>query len=269
MVPSGQFLYRDINVMNGVRYSYNVSAVNSVGEGPKSIGVSAKPMTIPSAPQNLEARAGDGYVFLTWGSPISSGGSPITNYRIYRGSGPGQKTFLAEIGKIRFYNDTDVTNGITYYYIVSCLNVVGESSFSNEVNATPDKDTDGDGIPNHKDWDDDNDGYLDDYDDFPLNSSEWLDTDDDGIGNNADPDDDDDGYLDDEDADPLDPNIWEFPEEKSESDSTWVWILIAAIIIICIIVLLLILRKIGPGLGKKASEEEESELQEQKEIKEP
>jgi YD repeat-containing protein len=57
-------------------------------------------------------------------------------------------------------------------------------------------DTDGDGIPDSEDPDDDNDGYLDEKDAFPLDPDEWLDTDGDGIGNNADTDDDDDGHDD-------------------------------------------------------------------------
>lgn len=69
-------------------------------------------------------------------------------------------------------------------------------------------DTDGDGIPDVNDGDDDNDSYLDGNDAFPLDSNEWLDTDDDGTGNNADPDDDGDTYLDKDDAFPLDLNEW-------------------------------------------------------------
>ncbi|MEJ6546659.1 MAG: gliding motility-associated C-terminal domain-containing protein, partial [Flavobacteriaceae bacterium] len=57
-------------------------------------------------------------------------------------------------------------------------------------------DTDSDGTPNCIDTDDDNDGYLDENDAFPLDAKEWLDTDADGIGNNADTDDDNDGQLD-------------------------------------------------------------------------
>jgi len=69
-------------------------------------------------------------------------------------------------------------------------------------------DTDDDGVPDITDPDDDNDGYLDFEDDFPLDNTEWLDTDGDGIGNNADTDDDDDGWTDDEEiacgaSDPL------------------------------------------------------------------
>ena len=66
-------------------------------------------------------------------------------------------------------------------------------------------DTDGDGIPNDVDTDDDNDGVLDVNDAFPLDPTESVDTDNDGIGNNADTDDDNDGVLDVNDAFPLDP----------------------------------------------------------------
>lgn len=94
-------------------------------------------------------------------------------------------------------------------------------------------DFDEDGIPDYKDDDDDNDGYVDledawvldatqwqhvvdtdndgvpdDEDAFPLDATEWLDTDGDGIGNNADEDDDNDGFNDDEDTFPLDPEEW-------------------------------------------------------------
>jgi hypothetical protein len=57
-------------------------------------------------------------------------------------------------------------------------------------------DTDGDGIPDRIDPDDDNDGVRDVYDAFPLDPTEWVDTDKDGIGNNADPDDDNDALTD-------------------------------------------------------------------------
>ncbi len=46
------------------------------------------------------------------------------------------------------------------------------------------------------DNDKDNDGYLDENDDFPKNPDEWIDGDGDGIGDNSDNDDDDDGFLD-------------------------------------------------------------------------
>ena len=69
-------------------------------------------------------------------------------------------------------------------------------------------DFDADSIPNCIDTDDDNDGFIDSEDDLPLNTQEWIDTDGDTIGDNADPDDDNDSFLDENDAFPLDSFEW-------------------------------------------------------------
>jgi len=65
-------------------------------------------------------------------------------------------------------------------------------------------DIDQDGISNSEDLDNDNDGYEDNFDAFPLDKSEWNDNDFDSIGDNADLDDDNDGVSDDLDALPFD-----------------------------------------------------------------
>ncbi len=133
--------YTDNSVTNGVTYYYYVTAVNSVGESDKSNEVSATPhagATVPSAPQNLQATAGDGYVKLTWSPPSDNGGSSITNYKIYRGTSSGGESYLAQVGgSTTTYTDNSVTNGVTYYYYVTAVNSVGESDKSNEVSATP------------------------------------------------------------------------------------------------------------------------------------
>lgn len=69
-------------------------------------------------------------------------------------------------------------------------------------------DTDGDGIANAVDPDDDNDGALDFIDALPLDPREWLDTDGDGIGNFADRDADGDGVENALDPFSLDPREW-------------------------------------------------------------
>src|SRR6266550_2109187 len=108
--------YTDTAVTNGVTYYYQVSAVNNAGEGPKSNEASATPNapppppSPPSAPQNLVATAGNAQVGLTWQAPASNGGSPITNYRIYRGTSSNGETLLASIGNVPTYTDTTVTN---------------------------------------------------------------------------------------------------------------------------------------------------------------
>ena len=66
-------------------------------------------------------------------------------------------------------------------------------------------DHDGDGIEDHLDPDDDNDGAPDAIDALPREPMEWLDTDSDGIGNFLDRDADGDGVENSLDAFPLDP----------------------------------------------------------------
>jgi len=62
-------------------------------------------------------------------------------------------------------------------------------------------DRDGDGKPNHRDADDDNDGVADVEDAWPLEREEWADDDGDRIGDNMDADLDANGVADDRDGD--------------------------------------------------------------------
>ncbi len=90
--------------------------------------------TKPSAPTGLTASAGNGTVTLSW--TASSG---ATSYSVYRGTtsgGEGTTPIATGITSTN-YQDTNVTNGITYYYKVSASNSVGESALSNEASATP------------------------------------------------------------------------------------------------------------------------------------
>src|SRR5437016_6224102 len=93
--------------------------------------------TQPSAPQNLQAVAGDGQVTLTWQPPSDDGGSPILLYTIYRGNASGGESFLITVPLVTTYTDAAVTNGVTYYYKVSATNAIGEGPKSNEASATP------------------------------------------------------------------------------------------------------------------------------------
>src|SRR3989441_1269739 len=95
------------------------------------------PPTPPSAPQNLAATGGNAQVTLTWQAPASDGGSPITNYKIYRGLAPSTETLLTTVGNVLTYTDSAVTNGVTYYYQVSAVNAAGEGPRSNEASAAP------------------------------------------------------------------------------------------------------------------------------------
>ena len=129
--------YVDDAVTNGVTYYYKVSAVNAVGEGPISNEQNATPVSVPGAPTIISATPANAQVKLVWSAPTDDGGSPITHYKVYRLTLPGEMDLLVTLGAVLDYTDNAVTNGLTYYYIVSAVNSVGEGPQSNEASATP------------------------------------------------------------------------------------------------------------------------------------
>ena len=65
----------------------------------------------------------------------------------------------------------------------------------------------------------DGDGFINEMDDFPLDSSDWRDTDGDGIGDIADDDDDGDGWSDSEERDcEYDPDDSDSTPPDSDND---------------------------------------------------
>ncbi|MDE1827245.1 MAG: fibronectin type III domain-containing protein [Thaumarchaeota archaeon] len=95
--------------------------------------------TVPSAPQNLVTTAGNAQVTLTWSAPLSNGGAAISGYNVYRGttSGGESTTPIATVTTTGYTDSVGLTNGQTYYYYVTAVNSAGQSSLSNEANATP------------------------------------------------------------------------------------------------------------------------------------
>ncbi len=93
----------------------------------------------PGAPTALSAIAGDASASLCAGTqPTFDGGSPISGYRVYRGTSPNPTTALTpDLGVVTSFNDSGLTNGQTYYYKVSALNANGEGALSNEASVTP------------------------------------------------------------------------------------------------------------------------------------
>jgi subtilisin family serine protease/subtilase family serine protease len=87
----------------------------------------------PAIPANVTAIGGDRQIRLNWSEAAAA-----TSYHVQRSTTPGgpYTTVISNV-KARQFTDTGLVNGTTYYYVVSGVNVLGESAPSVEVSATP------------------------------------------------------------------------------------------------------------------------------------
>jgi fibronectin type 3 domain-containing protein len=127
--------YTDNGLTNGTKYFYVVSALNSAGESANSTEVNATPLapiTIPATPTGLQATAGNMLVMLAWNASTGA-----TSYNVKRAAVNGGPYAQLAAPTSANYTDTGLTNGTTYYYVVSAVNSAGESANSNQASATP------------------------------------------------------------------------------------------------------------------------------------
>ncbi len=91
----------------------------------------------PAAPTTLSAIGGVGEVSLDW---ADNSESDLAGYNVYRGTaaeGPYAK-INSSLLLISDYIDVNVSQGTTYYYVVTAMdNGANESGYSSEDNATP------------------------------------------------------------------------------------------------------------------------------------
>ena len=131
--------FTDTTVANGATFWYSVAAISAYGEGARSAAAVAQRALPPTAPTSPAASVATGKTGITvsWKAPTSTGGSPVTGYRIYRGTTAGGGTFLVSVAAgTTTFTDTAVTKKVTYFYRVTAGNAVGEGPPSVEVSAT-------------------------------------------------------------------------------------------------------------------------------------
>jgi len=121
------------NLIDGTPYYFIVTAVDASGESTPSSEVSATPL---DKPKGLQVTAGDTEVTVSWTAVAGA-----TSYNIYYSTASGEETTPSGV---KFPNVTSppqvitgLTNGTTYYFVVTAVNDSGESSVSSEKSATP------------------------------------------------------------------------------------------------------------------------------------
>ena len=94
----------------------------------------------PAAPTGLTANPGDGLVSLDWND---NGEPDLASYNVKRGTSAGGPYATIATGvSASAHDDSVVTNGTTYYYVVSAVDTsANESGNSSEASATPVPDT--------------------------------------------------------------------------------------------------------------------------------
>lgn len=106
-----------------------VSVTNDVGTGTSAGSFTVTP---PAAPTGFAATGGDSQISLTWNSV-----SGATKYRLYRGTASGGPYSFVGERTTNSAVDTGLTNGTTYYYVVTVVKFGTESGNSNQASAAP------------------------------------------------------------------------------------------------------------------------------------
>lgn len=124
---------------NGVTYQFEVAATDSVGTGPFSApsnSVTPFAPTVPSAPTNVSATAGDASAQVAWTASASNGGSAITGYTVTARVNGTPSGITATCGSTcTGANVTGLSNGTTYTFTVHATNGIGNSPESAPSNA--------------------------------------------------------------------------------------------------------------------------------------
>jgi len=139
--------YTHTGLTTNSKYTYKISAKNSIGFSPTSNEAFATPKSTssppteniaPNSPRSLTAEsAGPTQIFLSWKEPSPNNGPAITGYKIEYKTTTSDYTVLTTIGNITSYTHTGLTAGSQYSYRAYAINSAGTSVVSNVATAKP------------------------------------------------------------------------------------------------------------------------------------
>src|SRR5581483_3571076 len=128
--PVPDTIYVGLVVCSAAKDTLNTSTFSNVQI---TGGNGGAPVVTPAAPAAILAAPGNGVVPLRWQSSFGA-----VSYTVKRATASGGPYSTVASGiTASSYTDTTVTNGTTYYYVVSSVNSAGESSNSPEDAVTP------------------------------------------------------------------------------------------------------------------------------------
>ena len=115
---------------NGATYQFSVTVTNPVGTGPAGLSNIIIPGTVPSAPRNVVAVAGNGQATISFSPPLSNGFNPILYYTVTSG------TFTVT-GTGSPITVTGLVNGTEYTFTVTATNAIGTGPGAASLAVTP------------------------------------------------------------------------------------------------------------------------------------
>ncbi|MGA1848291.1 MAG: fibronectin type III domain-containing protein [Thermoplasmatota archaeon] len=121
--------FSDPDAELGRTYYYAVAAVNTFGEGSLSDIEGNISTTLPSPPTDFEIELPIGAASISFGPPISDGGTSIIKYSVYRDG-----KHLDDIPfNVHHYVDVDLGNGVYHKYSLTSWNRNGESEQTESI----------------------------------------------------------------------------------------------------------------------------------------
>jgi len=130
-LPAGLSLNTTTGVISGTPTEYGTFSVALTASNGSISGSQTITLTVYTIVNNLIVAAGDAKNIIEW--------DPIQNfsYNIKRSTTSGGPYTSIATGTDTRFTDTNVSNGSTYYYVVSATNTLGENPNSSQVIATP------------------------------------------------------------------------------------------------------------------------------------
>jgi large repetitive protein len=112
---------------NNTSYTFTVTATNAAGTSPaSSASPSVTTATVPGVPTGVTAVPGDAQAVVSFTAPASTGGSPITSYRVTASAGGG----AGATGTSSPITITGLLNGTSTTFFVTATNAAGTSGLS-------------------------------------------------------------------------------------------------------------------------------------------